>query len=104
MVALVLIMSPLNASWRKDNLNHNLLSGQGSRPDVRLPLRTEFPFFWEFLGIRRNSQKFLTMQISSDLKNLELLRISGKGRLPFCEDVEFLGIPRNSQLHKLPLI
>ena len=37
-----------------------------------------------FLGIPRNSQKFPTMQISSDLKSLELLGISGKGRLQFC--------------------
>ena len=44
------------------------------------------------------------MQISSDLKSLELLGISGKGRLQFCEDLEFLGIPRNSQLYKLPII
>ena len=36
------------------------------------------------------SQKFPTMQISSDLKSLELLEISGKGRLQFCEDLEFL--------------
>ena len=57
-----------------------------------------------FLGIPRNSQKFPTMQISSDLKSLELLGISGKGRLQFCEDLEFLGIPRNSQLYKLPII
>ena len=55
-----------------------------------------------FLGIPRNSQKFPTMQISSDLKSLELLGISGKGRLQFCEDLEFLGIPRNFQLYKLP--
>ena len=64
------------------------------------PLRTEFPVFWEFLGI----QKFPTMQINSDLKSLELLGISGKGRLQFCEDLESLGIPRNSQLYKLPII
>ena len=32
------------------------------------------------------------MLISSDLKSLELLGISGKGRLHFCEDLEFLGI------------
>ena len=32
------------------------------------------------------------MQINSDLKSLELLGISGKGRLQFCEDLEFLGI------------
>ena len=51
-----------------------------------------------------NSQKFLTMQINSDLKSLELLGISGKGRLQFCEDLESLGIPRNSQLYKLPII
>ena len=44
------------------------------------------------------------MQISSDLKSLELLGISGKGRLQFCEDLEFLGIPWNSQLYKLPII
>ena len=44
------------------------------------------------------------MQISSDLKSLELLGISGKGRLQFCEDLEFLGIPRNCQLYKLPII
>ena len=42
------------------------------------------------------------MQINSDLKSLELLGISGKGRLQFCEDLEFQGIPRNSQLYKLP--
>ena len=45
-----------------------------------------------FLGIPRNSQKFSTMQISSDLKTLELLGISGKARLQFCADLEFLGI------------
>ena len=66
-----------------------------------LPLRAEFPVFWEFLGILK---KFPTMQISSDLKSLELLGISGKGRLQFCEDLESLGIPRNSQLYKLPII
>ena len=52
---------------------------------------------WEFLGIPRNSQKFPIMQISSDLKSLELLGISGKRRLQFCKDLEFLRIPRNSQ-------
>ena len=81
---------------------------------LEIPLQTEFPVFWEFLGIprnsqkfpiiqmtlanpipsflgiRRNSQKFSTMQINSDLKSLELLGISGKGRLQFCEDLEFL--------------
>ena len=30
--------------------------------------------------------------MSSDFKSLELLGISGKGRLQFCEDLEFLGI------------
>ena len=55
-----------------------------------------------FLGIPRNSQKFPTMQISSDLKSLELLGISGKRRRQFCEDLEFLGIPRNSK--KFPTI
>ena len=93
-----------------------------------VPLQTEFPVFWEFLGIPRSSQKFPimqmtlanwipsflgiprnsqnfpTMQINSDLKSLELLGISGKGRLQFCEDLEFQGIPRNSQLYKLPKI
>ena len=44
------------------------------------------------------------MQISSDLKCLELLGISGKGRLQFCEDSKSPGIPRNSQLNKLPII
>ena len=73
-------------------------------PQGLAPLRTEFPVFWEFLGIPRNSQKFPTMQISSDSKSLELLGISGKGRLQFCEDLESLGIPRNSQLYKLPII
>ena len=29
-----------------------------------LPLRTEFPVFWEFLGIPRNSQKFPIMQMT----------------------------------------
>ena len=38
------------------------------------------------------------MQINSDLKSLQLLGISGKGRLQFCEDLEFLGIPWNSML------
>ena len=30
--------------------------------------------------------------MSSDFKSLELLGISGKGRLQFCENLEFLGI------------
>ena len=42
------------------------------------------------------------MQITSDLKSLELMGISGKGGFQFCEPLEFLGIPRNSQLYKLP--
>ena len=29
-----------------------------------LPLRTEFPVFWEFLGIPRNSKKFPIMQMT----------------------------------------
>ena len=32
------------------------------------------------------------MQINSNLKSLELLGISGKGKLQFFEDLEFLGI------------
>ena len=32
---------------------------------LSLPLRTEFPVFWEFLGIPRNSQKFPVMQMNS---------------------------------------
>ena len=44
------------------------------------------------------------MQVSSDLKSLELLGAFGKGRLQFNEDLEFFGIPRNSQLYKLPTI
>ena len=32
------------------------------------------------------------MQINSDLKSLELLGISRKGRLQFCEDLESLGL------------
>ena len=59
---------------------------------VNLPLRTEFPVFWVFLGIPKNSKKFPSMQMSSDFKSLELLGISGKGRLQFCENLEFLGI------------
>ena len=71
---------------RKKENNHCIL----------LPLWMEFPVFWEFLGIPGNSQKFPTMQMSSDLKSLELLGISGKGKLQFCEGLEFLGIPKNS--------
>ena len=44
------------------------------------------------------------MQITSGLKSLELLGISGKGGFQFCQNLEFLGIPRNSQLYKLPTI
>ena len=43
------------------------------------------------------------MQIGSDLKSLELLGAFGKGR-QFNEDLELFGIPRNSQLYKLPTI
>ena len=32
------------------------------------------------------------MQITSDLKSLELLGISGKGGFQFCQNLEFLGI------------
>ena len=69
-----------------------------------LPCELNSQFSVKFLGIPRNSQKFPIMQINSDLKSLELLGISGKGRLQFCEDLESLGIPRNSQLYKLPII
>ena len=41
----------------------------------------------------------MQMLLSTDLKSLELLRISGKGRLQFNEDLELFGIPRNSQLY-----
>ena len=71
-----------------------------------------------FLGITRNSQKFPTMQISSDLKSLELLGISGKRRRQFFPETlknfqlfsnfptefpvfwKFLRILKNSQLYK----
>ena len=36
------------------------------------------------------------MQISFDLKSLELLGVFGKGRLQFNEDLEFFGIPKES--------
>ena len=39
------------------------------------------------------------MLLSTDLKSLGLLRISGKGRLQFNDDLELFEIPRNSQLH-----
>ena len=55
--------------------------------DVAVPLRTEFPVFWEFLGIPRNSQKFPIMQMT--LANW----------IP-----SFLGILKNSQICKLNLI
>ena len=48
-------------------------------PPPPLPLRTEFPVFWEFL-IPKNSQKFPIMQIT-----------------PANWIPSFLGIPRNSQ-------
>ena len=35
-----------------------------SHPFPSVPLRTEFPVFWEFLGIPRNSQKFPIMQMT----------------------------------------
>ena len=70
-------------------------------PIMQMTLANWIP---SFLVISGNSQKFPTMQINSDLKSLELLGISGKGRLQFCEDLESLGIPRNSQLYKLPII
>ena len=80
-------------------------------PIMQMSLANWIPSFlgiprntWEFLGIPRKSQKFPTMQINSDLKSLKLLGISVKGRLQFCEDLESLGIPRNSQLYKLPII
>ena len=43
------------------------------------------------------------MQISSDLKSLELLvkKEWRKNPLQFCEDLEFLGIPGNSQLYSI---
>ena len=68
---------------------------------MQMTLANQIP---SFLGISGNSQKFPTMQINSDLKSLELLGIFGKGRLQFCEDLESLGIPRTSQLYKLPII
>ena len=44
------------------------------------------------------------MQISSDLKSLELLGISGKGRLQFCEDLEFLGIQTTYNLRRVEFL
>lgn len=43
------------------------------------------------------------MQISSDLKSLELLvkKEWTKNPLQFCEDLEFQGIPGNSQLYSI---
>ena len=53
------------------------------------PLRTEFPVFWEFLGIPRNSQKFPNMQMTLANQIPSFLGISGNSW-------EFLKIPRNS--------
>ena len=78
--------------WRGANRSHGVISMFAGVVAAIIPLWTEFPVFWEFLRIPWDSQKFPTMQISSDLKSLELLGISGKGRLQFCEDFEFLGI------------
>ena len=69
---------------------------------MQMTLQTEFPVFWEFLGIPRNSQNFPAMQISSDLKSLELLGISEPLRTEFPVFWEFLRIPRNSQ--KFPIM
>ena len=44
-----------------------------------LPLRNEFPEFWEFLGIPRNSNLFQDMQMSKDKNTLEYLGILGNG-------------------------
>ena len=41
------------------------------------PLRTEFPVFWEFLGIPRNSQKFPIMQMTLANQIPSFLGISG---------------------------
>ena len=84
-------------------------------PPPPLPLRTEFPVFWEFLiprnsqkfpimqitlanwiprflGIPRNSQKFPTMQISTDFKSLEFGNFWERKTLVLWG----LGIPSNS--------
>ena len=54
-----------------------------------------------FLGTSRNSLEFSKIPNYANKLWFEKLGITGNGRLQFCEDFEFLGIPRNSQLYKL---
>ena len=44
-----------------------------------LPLRNEFPEFWEFLGIPRNSSLFKDMQMSEDKKPWNIWEYLGMG-------------------------
>ena len=46
------------------------------------------------MGIPRNSQEFLTMQISIDLMSLEFLGISVNGKTGLFIGLEFLGIEK----------
>ena len=73
------------------NVNKTKLS---ATKGFTIPLRNEFPEFWEFLGIPRDSNLFQDMQMSKDKKTLEYLGILGNG---LKHQWEFLGIPRNSQ-------
>ena len=71
---------------------------------ILFPLRNEFPAFWEFLRIPRNSQEFLTMQISIDLMSFEFLGISVNGKTELFIGLEFLGILRyTNDSHNLSL-
>ena len=43
------------------------------------PLRNEFPEFWEFLGVPRNSNLFQDMQMSKDKKPWNIWEYLGMG-------------------------
>ena len=53
--------------WAPDHFELGFFASRIRRSEIECsasPLRTEFPVFWEFLGIPRNSQKFPIMQMT----------------------------------------
>ena len=64
---------------------------------MNIPLRNEFPEFWEFLGIPRNSSLFQDMQMRKDEKPWNIWEYLGMGENISENFWEFLGIRNNSK-------
>ena len=96
LVVMILIQGATLVNWIPRKLGIPIPRNSWKLPIMQIALANWIP---SFLGIPNYANKPWFKKLGITRNFLEI-----KGRLQFCEDLEFLGIPRNSQLYKLPII